>query len=204
MGLDKGAQSPFRKYGRIWLLPVIVIVISVTISMGGEDARLLLKYDRLAIEAGQYWRLLSGHFAHLGNSHMLLNAAGLVLVWFLVGERAPAWVWAIVLVWSIACIDLGFWLFDTRLIWYVGLSGVLHGLLVSGAIAGLAEARGESLLLLAIVFGKLAYEQIAGPLPGSESTSGGPVVVNAHLYGALAGVVAGLLMWRSVAGPKPI
>ena len=204
MGLDKGAQSPFRRYSRIWLLPVIVIVVSVTIAMGGEDARLMLKYDRLAIEAGQYWRLLSGHFAHLGNSHLLLNLAGLILVWFLVGERAPNWVWATVLVWSIACIDLGFWVLDTQLIWYVGLSGVLHGLLVSGAVAGLARARAESLLLLAIVFGKLAYEQIAGPLPGSESTSGGPVVVNAHLYGALAGVVAGLPMWRSVATAKPI
>jgi len=42
------------------------------------------------------------------------------------------------------------------------------------------------LLLLGL---KLAWEQLAGPLPGSEALSGGPVVVDAHLYGTSAGLL---------------
>ena len=45
-----------------------------------------------------------------------------------------------------------------------------------------------------IVAGKLAWEQFAGPLPGSESGSGGPVIVDAHLYGAVGGLLAAVLI----------
>ena len=48
---------------------------------------------------------------------------------------------------------------------------------------------------------KLAYEQLLGPLPLSSATSGGQVVVDAHLYGALAGALMGtfwVLRRRSV------
>ena len=87
---------------------------------------------------------------------------------------------------------------DKDLSWYVGLSGVLLGLLISGAFVGLTRWRGESLLIISLVFVKIAYEQLAGPMPGSEFPSGGPVVVNAHLYGAIAGLITGLPLWRRV------
>ena len=87
----------------------------------------------------------------------------------------------------VVAIDAGFWWLNPSLDWYVGLSGVLHGLLVAGLVAGYRESPGENLLLLVLIAAKLGYEQWLGPLPGSESTAGGPVVVNAHLYGALAG-----------------
>jgi hypothetical protein len=71
----------------------------------------------------------------------------------------------------------------------VGLSGVLHGLLVAGLLHGLmTPRRRESAVVLALVFAKLAYEQLAGPLPGSAATAGGAVIVDAHLYGAIAGL----------------
>jgi rhomboid family GlyGly-CTERM serine protease len=113
----------------------------------------------------------------------------------LVGARATLLAWSLVLLWTVLVIDLGFWIFDSNMLWYVGLSGVLHGLLVAGAIAGLASNRGESLAILVLIFTKVAFEQIVGPLPGSETTSGGPVVVNAHLYGAIAGLPAGVALW---------
>ena len=39
------------------------------------------------------------------------------------------------------------------------------------------------------VVAKLAWEQVAGPLPFSEATAGGGVVIAAHLYGAVGGLV---------------
>ena len=187
-----------------WLVPAFITIIACVVALGGDDAREWLRYDRQAIGNGEYWRLLSGHITHMGLSHLALNIAGLYLVWMLVGSRLSiaGWIW--VLSAGVAGIDAGFWFLDNNLVWYVGLSGLLHTLLVAGAIAGLWKQRGESLAILLIVMGKIGYEQIAGPMPGSELSSGGPVVVNAHLYGALAGLISGLAIWRRVARAGPI
>ena len=187
-----------------WLVPAFITIITCVVALGGDDAREWLRYDRQAIGNGEYWRLLSGHITHMGLSHLALNIAGLYLVWMLVGSRLSiaGWIW--VLSAGVAGIDAGFWFLDNNLVWYVGLSGLLHTLLVAGAIAGLWKHRGESLAILLIVIGKIAYEQIAGPMPGSEMSSGGPVVVNAHLYGALAGLICGMAIWRRVARAGPI
>ncbi len=92
--------------------------------------------------------------------------------------------------------DAGFWFVDSELRWYVGLSGLLHGLLLAGAIAGIRSLPVESIVIAAVVVAKLAYEQIVGPLPGSESVAGAAVVVNAHLYGAIGGALAAAAIMR--------
>lgn len=181
------------------LLPAAIIAVSSIIAAVGSPARALLKYDRLAIADGEWWRLVSGHFAHLGASHFALNIAGLCLIWLLLGNRISARAWILSLCVIIAGIDLGFWMLNPNLLWYVGLSGVLHGLLVTGALAGIPSSATESAVVLGLVFAKIIYEQIAGPMPGSESASGGPVVVDAHLYGAIAGLLIGIPFWRRVA-----
>ncbi len=163
-------------------------------ALGGEEARQLLRYERGAILQGEAWRLLTAHLVHLGPSHLLLNLAGLGLVQLLVGPYLPprAW-WAALLLAGLA-VSGGLLLLDPGLRWYVGLSGALHGLLAAGALAALLAggAPWEGGLLLALLAAKLAWEQLAGPLPGSEAAAGGPVVVDAHLYGALGGLPAGL------------
>jgi hypothetical protein len=98
--------------------------------------------------------------------------------------------WVFVIAFSLAVIDLCFWLLDPGLSWYVGMSGLLHALLVAGIVSRFRVAKGESLALAAVIAVKIAWEQLAGPLPGSELSAGGAVVVNAHLYGAVAGVLA--------------
>jgi hypothetical protein len=52
-------------------------------------------------------------------------------------------------------------------------------------------------VLCVALIAKLAYETVVGPLPGSEQSSGGTVIVAAHLYGAIAGAItAGVIMIR--------
>jgi len=202
MGLHLDRKVSWNKGHRHWFLPAGIVVLSVLIAAIDDPARELLRYDRASIEAGEIWRLLSGHFAHLGFTHLALNLAGLILVWALVGSRLSSAVWMAVTDFVVAFISGSFWFLDENLTWYVGLSGLLHGLLISGACVGLTRWRGESITLLTLVFGKIIYEQLSGPLPGSEMTSGGPVVVNAHLYGAIAGLIIGsiigLIRWRRV------
>jgi rhomboid family GlyGly-CTERM serine protease len=179
-------------------VPVAIAILAVIIAAFGAAGAELLKYDRLAIGDGEYWRLLSGHFAHLGPEHLLLNLAGLVLVWLLVGRQYTTPQWLIVTAFSLVIISLGFWFLDRNLIWYVGLSGLLHGLLIAGAIRGIKTQAVEAIIIIAAVAAKLIYEQFLGPLPGSEATAGGAVITNAHLYGAFGGAIVAILLWRRV------
>jgi rhomboid family GlyGly-CTERM serine protease len=128
--------------------------------------------------------------------------AGLMLVWTLVGNRFTELQWIAVLVATIAGIDLGLWFFDPDLDWYVGLSGVLHGILIAGAFVGMRRGSVEAAALGVLVVGKIIWEQLSGPLPGSASLAGGSVVVNAHLYGAIAGALTAALLIRVLFRPS--
>jgi rhomboid family GlyGly-CTERM serine protease len=192
MGLIKdGSRLRGDAAWRGWVLPICITLAAVIVALGGDDGREYLRYDRSAISDGQLWRLVSGHIVHLGLSHLLLNLAGLLLVWYLVGSCLTAPQWALVLAVSLAGIDAGFWWLEPQLSWYVGLSGALHGLLAAGIVRSIGAGRTEPRILAAALILKLAYEQFYGPLPGSETSSGGDVVVAAHLYGALAGALTG-------------
>jgi rhomboid family GlyGly-CTERM serine protease len=168
---------------------MIIVGIAAVLALTGESGREWLRYDRVAIADGESWRLLSGHFVHLGASHLLLNVAGLLLIWYLVGTAFSLIHWLLILAGTIAGVDLGFWFFSPGLTWYVGLSGLLHGLFAAGILATLSSQTKEASVLGALLLGKLVYEQFVGPLPGSEGPTGGTVIVDAHLYGAISAAV---------------
>ena len=197
MGLSKGEETRLGALPTLaWLVPGLVVLCALALLLAGDSGREWLRFDRDGIAAGELWRLLTGHLVHLGVSHTVLNLAGLVLVWFLVG-RAFTWKqWLWVMAGSVGAIDLGLWFGAPSLEWYVGLSGLLHGMLAAGIVAGLAERSGEAAILGLVVAGKLAWEQFAGPLPGSEATSGGAVIVDAHLYGVIGGTLVAVALIR--------
>jgi len=204
MGLSKGEETRLGALPTLaWLVPGSVVLIALILLFSGETGREWLRFERSGIAAGELWRLLTGHLVHLGVSHTVLNLAGLVLVWFLVGRAFDWKQWLWVMAGSVGAIDLGLWFGAPSLEWYVGLSGLLHGMLGAGIVAGIAARSGEALILAVVVAGKLAWEQFAGPLPGSETTSGGAVIVDAHLYGVIGGTVVAAMLIR-VRGRAPI
>ena len=182
-----------------WAWPGALALAAVAVA--AEGLAVPLRYERDAIAAGETWRLLTGHLAHLGTAHLVMNLLALGLVWLLVGRAFKAWGWGLAMLIIALGIDAGFWWFAPELEWYVGLSGLLHGLLAAGALAASLQGgsgRRDGLLLLAALAAKLAFEQLGGAVPGSAALAGGPVVVDAHLYGALAGIAVGALL--AVAG----
>lgn len=185
--LDHHFMPAFLKlYG----FPLAIALAVILIGLLGSEADHWLRYDRAAILDGQLWRVLSGNLVHLGWPHLGMNLAGLALIWLLVGHLFTSRQWIGVAVICGLGVSGGLLAFNPELLWYVGLSGVLHGFLISGCLADLRSGRRGAWLLLALVWAKLIWEQVAGPLPGSEATAGGAVVVDAHLYGALAGILA--------------
>ncbi|MFQ5546855.1 MAG: rhombosortase [Woeseia sp.] len=173
-----------------------MIASSGVFELLGDPGRAGLRFDRAAIFGGQIWRLLSGHFVHLGTSHYILNGLGLILVWLLVGVHLNLRQWLVVIAVSIAGVDAGLLYFDDQLVWYVGMSGLLHAMLAAGVVVGLKAAPREMVIVAVVVLGKIVVEQLAGPLPGSEESAGGEVVVNSHLYGVLAGAIAAAAIIR--------
>ena len=159
--------------------------------LGGDRLRLVWRYQRDAIADGEIWRALTAHVVHLDVGHALLNALGLVLLWGLFARTWSARQWLFAVAVSLLAIDLGFWFLSPQLQWYVGASGLLHGVFACGCIALLRERDRIGAIATAIFIAKLAWEHWMGPLPLEQS---GAVVTIAHLYGAIGGFSAGLLM----------
>ena len=201
LGLDRNqlCQRILRRVSR-WWLPAMMIVASGVFEAFGDGGRAWLQYDRIAILDAELWRLVTGHFVHLGTGHYVLNAIAVFLVWVAVGEYLSSPQWLVATAVTIAGVNAGLWLFNPEIVWYVGMSGFLHGLLVAGIVLGFQFLPREALLGGMVVASKIVYEQILGPMPGSEQSAGGNVVVDAHLYGALAGLAIAAVFWKKKNG----
>lgn len=173
-------------------LALCLAIVCVLLQYAGLSSS--LRFDRTLIDEGHWWLLLSGNFVHLGSSHLWMNLAGLALVVALVWQHFAATQWLLIIVISSAVVGVGLWIFNPEVIGYVGFSGALHGLILAGTLADLRVYPKSAALLLVLVVGKLAWEQVSGALPGSESIAGGHVVVDSHLYGAIAGAFCGLVI----------
>ncbi len=183
---------------RGWALLAVCAALLLPV-LAGEPGRAALRYDRAALAAGQLWRLLSAHFVHLDFDHAALNSLGLVLMWALFARDYRPGQWLAIVLGSIAAIDAGLWLRDSTVAWYVGSSGVLHGVMAAGTVAHLRRRDLDGWILAAFIVAKLVYEQGAGALPFTDSHSG--VVVDAHLFGVLGGgLIAACLSSR----PEPL
>lgn len=172
----------------IFLLSVVTLCLLAQLSLRFEVDG--LQYSRQAIGEGQWWRFITGNFVHLSWRHFAMNIIALGAIYALYPNNLNAKSWLLVLLLCALSVTLGIWIFSPDIHWYVGLSGALHGLLVTLLIIDYVEHKHVlNILLLLGVIAKLIWEGMMGPMPGSESTAGGPIVVQAHLYGFVGGVL---------------
>ncbi|HEY8520635.1 MAG TPA: rhombosortase [Gammaproteobacteria bacterium] len=181
---------PTRAPLRTWAFVAVLAVVCVAFGLLGEAGRAFGRYEREMLELGEWWRLATAHLVHLGPGHLALNLAALALIGALFDDLLSAGEWAAATVASAAAIDAGLWAFAPQIAWYVGLSGVLHGLFAYGALKLASRGAVAGWLGAAGLGAKLAWEHWAGAVPFSAATTGGPVVVEAHLFGALGGALA--------------
>lgn len=185
---NRSSEGPFgvsiRRLRDLWVV-VALLAVCALLAAGGDEVRELARYERNAIEGGEYWRLLSGHLVHLGLGHLWPNLAALAIIGLLFEDVFRSADWLRIGAASAAAIDLGLYVLEPNVEWYVGLSGVLHGYVAAGAIALLARREKLGAVLAIAVAAKLIFEQVAGPVPFTAASVGGPVVVAAHLYGVV-------------------
>jgi rhomboid family GlyGly-CTERM serine protease len=192
VGRFKGLITSVNGDGSAGVALAAILALLLLLQLGGAATLAALRYDRGALRAGQLWRLVSAHVVHLDLRHTLLNALGLVLMWALFIRDYRPRQWFLILIAATAAIDAGLWFRDTDVIWYVGASGVLHGVMAAGILAQLRRGERSGMILAVFLAVKLGYEQFAGALPFAGSAV--VVVVNAHLYGVLGGLAAALWM----------
>lgn len=184
-----------RDYGFYLLLFLVVVFLSWFEPLSSY----WLMYDRELIEAGQVWRLFSAHFVHLSTTHMLGNAMGIILLGYIAGKYLNNILGLVLLLWCVLVVGLGLYWYADYLQRYVGLSGVLHGLLlVAPFISRYYSWRVACVFLIVIVL-KVVWEQ--SPFYDDMAlfgAIGGRVEANAHLLGVLAGLafLLGYLAYR--------
>lgn len=173
---------------------LVIVLPCLLLNIAGDPARHALEYDRLAILHGQVWRIFTGNFVHLGWGHVGEDMAGYVLLCLLLEDVLPEWRCPLLVVLGAFGVGIGILLGDPGLHWYMGVSGALNTLWIAGAMLLMFQRDWIGWVLATFLSIKIIYEQLHGPLPWSISTTGGPIAVDSHLYGAFTGVMLGFFM----------
>ena len=185
---------------KVWLPPAALMALILLLGLGGEPLSHALRYDADAIRAGELWRMLTGNLVHLGWWHLALNEIGLVVLVLLCPEELSWGVWLRRLLLLGLGMSAGLFFFVPSTDYYVGMSGVIHGLFVLGL--GRQVLIGRDLIAagcLAYLIGKIVWEMASGVPVSDEAAIGGRVLVESHLYGSLSALLYGLIFgafWR--------
>ncbi len=183
-----------------WLFCLAIALIALMATCWPEGLA-HLRYDRSALMGGELWRAMTAHLTHLNMPHLVLNLLGLFLICELQWGELPLRHGIGLFGFSGAAISACLWWLHPELVWYAGLSGVLHGLWAGCAFYGLKHTSDASpqsrfpylagaLLLTAKLFMEFHY----GPAENTAHLIGSGVVTASHLYGALAGGVYFLML----------
>jgi len=178
----------------VWQVPVALSLFTGLLQLGGTPIVTALRYDRMAVEQGQWWRLLSGNFVHLGFWHWLLNVISLILLAILCRESISLRVWGLRIGLLAAGVGLGLHFCSPGLTTFVGLSGMIYGMFLLGL--GPAALDGDRVAwgCVVILFARVGWELVVGVPASEEDLVGGAVIPMSHVYGMVSALVCwGLL-----------
>lgn len=167
-------------------------MLAAAAAPGAFDA---LAWRRDAVLHGELWRLLGAHLVHGSGYHLTWNVVALVGLGLLFEPVLGRRLWP-VLGRSALAVGAGLLLLDPGLEAYCGLSGVLNGLWVAGALAAARQERGRRgwplIYTLCVIGGlaKILIESRSGApiFTDADALAGDPVPL-AHALGALAGAL---------------
>lgn len=182
---------------------LVVACLSIVLYFLGDMATDLSEFSRQALEHMQWWRLVTAHFVHTNGIHLLLNLTGLLLLWLLHGEYTEPRSFYLLLIILTIVVSSGVYFFSLHLASYVGLSGVLHGVFAWGVIQDIKWKRKSGYLLLLGLTIKIIEEQWFSSNELMGNLIQAKVAVDAHLYGAIGGLILAVFISPKLT-PKPI
>jgi rhomboid family GlyGly-CTERM serine protease len=187
-------QALTQPSGSQWIVCGILLLVMVLLELGGDAMRLQWRYEAPLVANGHWYRMLTGHFVHLGINHLVLNLAGILLFFYLFIKTISALEITItVLVYALG-ISLALHL-SGDVYWYVGFSGVLYGLFVYGVIRDPMATVASRWLMVLLIIAKVLYDVLLGGDPTLAEFTGGSVIAQAHLYGIVIALVHSALRW---------
>ena len=169
------------------LAPVLIIFVSIILALTEPMSSDLFAYDRSQLNDFQWWRLITGHFLHTNTTHLLLNTLGLVLLWALHGHYYKTLRYLMQFFALCLGTAIGLYLFAQQMQWYVGLSGVLHGVFIIGAYFDIRQKFKTGWIMLTGVWLKVVHEQIFGASESVAQLIAANVAIDAHLFGTITG-----------------
>ncbi len=176
------------------------LALALTLVAAWAGSRADLEFDRAGISAGEWWRILTGHFVHYGPAHSL-------------GDILAFAVWAGLVEWisrrllgiavAVAClvVGLGIYIGCPEVVRYGGLSGIDVALVVVllGALWSSPKLRAIPLSrvwvmgIAGLLVVKSAYELVThSAILAPDLGSGVVLLPAAHALGVAAGLVSWL------------
>jgi len=178
-----------------WLHALALAAILLLAQVAGRPALQLLRFSRDGLAAGDWWRLPTAHFIHLGWAHAGLNVLGVLLCCALAPRLFDRFLWL-----RLAGLALGLslllWRFSPEVSSYAGLSGVLYGLFAMGLLPQARRGDHPAALALAAIAAWMLWQWLVAPAALEEHLIGGRIVGVAHIYGFCLGLA--LLALQSV------
>ncbi|HSG50703.1 MAG TPA: rhombosortase [Rheinheimera sp.] len=183
-------QQIFLNYRAFIVLALLCLLLAVT----PDSWHLALRYSRSGVEQSEYWRLVTGHLLHSNNWHLLMNLGGLLLAALLHGRYFRSAVLLSQWLFAALLISVALYFGSAQIHAYVGLSGLLHAMLMLGAVKDIQLKQRGGYLLFAGLLLKVVYEQWQGPDSDLATLIAANVAIDAHLYGVVSGMLLALIL----------
>ena len=140
----------------------------------------------------QWWRVITGHLTHTNTNHLLMNAAGFIII-CAAFARETRWLESLIVI-SCICLMSSLCLGLFTDIHYFGLSSLLHGYLLYFLIAHWRTSpKLHSLFIIAIILKVIGETTQFIDTQETATLIGAKVAVESHLYGGIAGLILSLL-----------
>ena len=175
-------NRPFDMYSIAFAL--LIGLATLLASRNGDT----FLYDRNILAQGdELWRIVTGHLCHFSLAHGILNWLAMAILFVLLAGAIGTPAVLVCLLGAAVMVSAGFYFLLPELLFYGGLSGVLHALFALLAVVyAVFTLHSVGILMLVVLAAKLAYEMVSGgPVTGLEME----VITEAHLYGAIAGAI---------------
>lgn len=153
----------------------------------------MLSLEHSLVAQGEVWRIITGNFVHFGWAHTLMNLAAFLLCSFALLNTFSLTRFVSLLFVCCFVVGLGVYFFNPEYETYAGLSGAIHGLIMAGLLLNKRHAYWVNGILIALLAAKIFHEHQLN-YQTTELQKLLPVFVasDAHLYGALAGLLFGV------------